>query len=102
MKKLTATQEEVFERMKHEIQTARSSKTFEEYVERMHGMCPRWYVELLKRQETTRKHYEEARTQSIVTVCENSRTLAGLENRGLIEIIRDGKRGVDRVKVLDI
>ena len=111
MKELSKTQQEVLQKIKDYINLAKECKTFKEY--EIKTSCFGNYSERNIKSATERferfeeeltrdyKHYWiEAREQNIALVNASSSTLRSLEKKGLIKIIEDGKRYIDKVILL--
>lgn len=110
--KLSKAQQQVMDRAKAKIDTARSYAEFDTYFEEVeikngsYNNCsdtadkfrennPRIY-------EHHRKIWEEEKDGIVLTMGVNSRTLYKLQEMGLIEILEDGKNrhfGIDRIKI---
>ena len=113
--KLSKAQTEVMERAKKDIDKARAMDYPEWLRETDHYFqVPKWADGELKEyiderwrkaveEEYHKKYWEDERNGIVLTHC-NSRTLAKLEQLGLIEIIEDSNGqtfGIDTVKVLN-
>lgn len=107
--KLTKTQHQVFDKLCKEHLDAHN-KTFEEWVCRDDDFAD--YNDFLeyankfgkKEAERTiefyKTLYDEARNQNIYLAHTSSNTLRAMERKGLIEIIRDGGKYMDKVRLL--
>ncbi len=102
--KLSKAQQTVLNKAKQDIDNARSKDVAQWYKEHVAGVQWLSYEKLLNDDKQYWKNKHVQRCEGIVLTSCNSRTLAKLQQYGLIEIIRDsnGERsGLDLIKVLD-
>lgn len=106
--KLSKTQQMIIDEAKRDIDKARACATFEEYF--MIEYAPTFNSnyntpEKCKERDLNAynayKGYWEAHTRGEVLTRCNSRTLKALEKAGAIEIVNDGRSGIDTIKVLN-
>ena len=94
--KLTKTQQRVIDEAKASIEEART-KSFEDWVtstahELVEELPERWVSVL-------RRDYDGLR-EGIAIVKASSNTLRALETKGFIEIVSDGGRNIDHIKLV--
>lgn len=95
---LTKTQKVLYNNMLEKINLAKQSKTYNEYVMNNKEIAPHF-----KQLNIENNFYKETYLNlknNIVLALSSSTTLRALENKGYIKIIKDGKSGVDVVKVI--
>lgn len=108
--KLTTAQEKILTEAKKRIDEARAYDTFEEYEYNTNHYWRGRYTfeeakELIKEDDIEcgnwgSKYYEEFK-KGIVIITANTRTIAKLEELGLIEIIKEGGSFPDRIKIVN-
>lgn len=97
--KLSKTQKYLMEEMKEKLDTVRSCDTYDDYVRATNKA--QWIIDEELKNRRYEKYYLLAKNENIVLTITSSATLKALVNRGLIEIVRDGRSNVDLVKVLN-
>lgn len=108
MEKLSKTQQEIYQKIKNYVKLAKECNTFKEYYIKEHcfGSTNESVIEnetkrFEKYEEELTKDYKnywlEAREQNIELVNANSSTLKSLEKKGLIKIVEDGGKYIDKV-----
>lgn len=99
MKKLSATQQRVLEKITKEVNRAREAKTYEEWImadEMMHDYQKEAWIK-----SRLLEHVYEESKRGEVMVQENTKTLKALEKMGLIEVLSVGGEYIDGVRLLD-
>lgn len=109
--KLTKAQEKIYEEIKNNINLAKECETFKEYYIKKHcfgnysedniksetAIFERYEEELTKNYKS---YWLEAREKNIALTHCSSSTLRVLEKKGLIKIVEDGKKYIDKVILL--
>ena len=101
--KLTATQQQVYDEICQYLNKSKQCKNVEEFFAMDKGEIPEWRS--WKHQSKSTKEfytylYNSAINENIALVTASSSTLRALEKKGYIQIVEDGKRYPDMVKLL--
>ena len=99
--KLTEAQGKALQQIKDYINLAKKCETYKEYCIKENKIEPEIYEIRKEHYESLKKYWIEAKNKNIaLTSCVSSSTLKSLEKKGLIKIIEDGGKYVDKVILL--